>query len=227
MVVVERGCRDGPGTRRRTGIVPDVPKVVDVEQRRQDVLEAVWRVVERDGIAGATIRAIALEAGASTAVVTHYFRNKDEVLRAALDRSHYRIVERRQRRLEGRTGRDALAEALRQMLPLDAERKLEMQIEINVWLRAVSDESSREVHLLSHDRSLRLLQRLVEEAMALGELDASLDPRRTAEGLLAFVDGLGVDALMHPDRVSDARQVVLLEDHLDRLAPVSDASPSR
>ncbi|WP_460711372.1 TetR/AcrR family transcriptional regulator [Nocardioides dilutus] len=204
-----------------------MPKVVDVEQRRQDVLEAVWRVVERDGIAGATIRAIALEAGASTALVTHYFRNKDEVLRAALDLSHYRIVERRQRRLEGRTGRDALAEALRQMLPLDAERKLEMQIEINVWLRAVSDESSREVHLLSHDRSLRLLQRLVEEAMALGELDASLDPRRTAEGLLAFVDGLGVDALMHPDRVSDARQVVLLEDHLDRLAPVPDAGPSR
>jgi AcrR family transcriptional regulator len=217
----------GAGTRRRAGIVPDVPKVVDVEQRRRDVLEAVWRVVERDGIAGATIRAIALEAGASTAVVTHYFRNKDEVLRAALDLSHYRIVERRQRRLEGRTGRDALAEALRQMLPLDAERKLEMQIEINVWLRAVSDESSREVHLLSHDRSLRLLQRLVEEAMALGELDASLDPRRTAEGLLAFVDGLGVDALMHPDRVSDARQVVLLEDHLDRLAPVPDAGPSR
>ncbi|WP_309630910.1 TetR/AcrR family transcriptional regulator [Nocardioides zeae] len=198
-----------------------MPKVVDAEQRRREVLDAVWRVVERDGIAGATVRAIALEAGASTAVVTHWFRNKDEVLRAALDLSHHRIAARRQRHLEGRTGRDALTEALRQMLPLDAERKLEMQIEITVWLRALTDDSSREVHLGSHDRSLRLLERLVEESMAAGELDASLDPRRTAEGLLAFVDGLGVDALVHPDRVSEERQLELLEDHLDRLAPAS------
>ena len=196
-----------------------VPKVVDVERRRRDVLEAVWRVVERDGVAGATVRAIALEAGASTTVVTHWFRNKDEVLRAALDLSHHRIAARRARHMEGRSGRDALAEALRQMLPLDSERKLEMQIEINVWLRALSDESSREVHLASHDRSLQLLQRLVEESMSSGELDTSLDPRRTAEGLLAFVDGLGVDALVHPDRVSDERQLLLLEEQLDLLAP--------
>ena len=131
-----------------------MPRRVDVEERRNAVLAAVWRVVERDGLPGATMRAIAQEAGASTAVITHYFNNKDEVLRAALELSHLRI--------------------------------------------AVSDDTSRERHLVSRDRSLELLEQLVEGAEVAGDLSAGLGSQRVAEALLAFVDGLGVDALCTP-----------------------------
>jgi AcrR family transcriptional regulator len=203
-----------------------VPKIVDPQARRNEVLSAAWRVIQRDGVPGATIRAIAAEAGASTTVVTHYFRNKDDVLSSALDLSHARIAERRRQRLGGLTGMTALETALLHMLPIDAERQLELHIEVNFWARAISDERSREQHLLSHDRVLALLTGLVKEAVEAGEMRADLVPRRVAEGLLAFIDGLGVDALMHPQRVSPARQRTLLRDQLGLLrTPDADASP--
>lgn len=204
-----------------------MPKIVDPQARRDEVLAAAWRVIERDGLKGATIRAIAAEAGASTAVVTHYFRNKDDVLRSALDLSHARIGERRERKLVGLSGMAALETALLHMLPLDAERRLELHIEVNFWVRAISDEDSRNQHLASHDRSLRLLSGLVAQAIESGEIDSSLDPRRAADGLLAFIDGLGVDAIMHPNRLSPARQRALLKDQLARLLPATTAAPAR
>ena len=40
-----------------------MPKDVDHDARREELLEAVWRVIARDGMERATIRAIAKETG--------------------------------------------------------------------------------------------------------------------------------------------------------------------
>ena len=39
-----------------------MPKIVDWDAQRDEILSATWRVIARDGITGATIRAIAREA---------------------------------------------------------------------------------------------------------------------------------------------------------------------
>jgi AcrR family transcriptional regulator len=57
-----------------------VPKVVDHEKRRKEVAEAAWRVIEREGPDGTNMREIAREAGRTTGVVTHYFRDKRELM---------------------------------------------------------------------------------------------------------------------------------------------------
>ena len=64
-----------------------MPKAVDHEARRAELLAATWRVIARDGIEGATVRRISREAGYSTGVLTHYFQNKEDVLRTALQAS--------------------------------------------------------------------------------------------------------------------------------------------
>ena len=43
-----------------------MPKIVDWDARRDEILSATWRVIARDGIARATIRAIAREDRKST-----------------------------------------------------------------------------------------------------------------------------------------------------------------
>ena len=48
-----------------------MPKIVDHDARRAAIAEALWRVAERDGVEGVTMRAVAREAGWSTGVVTH------------------------------------------------------------------------------------------------------------------------------------------------------------
>ena len=103
-----------------------------------------------------------------------------------------------------------------QMLPLDAEHRLEMHIEVTT-ARAVSDDTSLERRLVSHERSLELLEQLVDGVGAAGDFPAGSTPSGW-RALLAFVDGLGVDAPMHPDRVSVDLMRDLVSQRLDWIA---------
>ncbi|MCP5027668.1 MAG: TetR/AcrR family transcriptional regulator [Actinomycetia bacterium] len=67
-----------------------MPQQVDHEQRRAEVGEAALRVIARDGVAGASIRAIAGEADMSTSWITHYFDGHDDVVLQAVEQlRHY------------------------------------------------------------------------------------------------------------------------------------------
>jgi AcrR family transcriptional regulator len=68
-----------------------MPKIVDWESKRDDILSATWRVIARDGIAGTTIRAIAREADCSRGILGHYLQDKADILGSALLLSHRRV----------------------------------------------------------------------------------------------------------------------------------------
>src|SRR6185503_18200190 len=71
-----------------------MPVTVDREVRRREVAEAVWRVLAETGFAGLSLRAVAREMGATTGLLTHYFRSKRELVRHALEVVHERTVPR-------------------------------------------------------------------------------------------------------------------------------------
>lgn len=48
-----------------------VPKIVDHDQRRAYLLDALWRVVASQGAAAVTVRSVAAEAGVSKSNVGH------------------------------------------------------------------------------------------------------------------------------------------------------------
>jgi hypothetical protein len=58
--------------------------------------------------------------------------------------------------------------------------------------------------------------------MVTKEIDDTLDSRSLAVELLALVDGMGVDALMHPAQLTPAKMKAVLHDHLARLQPKGD-----
>ncbi|WP_017591884.1 TetR/AcrR family transcriptional regulator [Nocardiopsis potens] len=64
------------------------------ERRRRELLEAVLRVIVRDGIAAVTQRAVAKEAGVPPSAVLYYFATVDELLVAALARVNGDYIER-------------------------------------------------------------------------------------------------------------------------------------
>ena len=65
--------------------MPGKSKASEKPSRRSDVIEATIRVVGRKGLGGASVRAIAHELGQTIGVVTHHFRDKSELLCAALE----------------------------------------------------------------------------------------------------------------------------------------------
>lgn len=194
-----------------------MPKIVDHDERRRELLSAAHRVIVRDGIDAATTRAIAKEAGYSNGVLAHYFADKDEILLSALRQSHRRIRERLARKVEGAGGLAALRELLLDNLPLDAERTQETRLEVSFWSRSLASERLAEVQRAEAGELRAVVRGLLAEARAAGELrgDDNLDD--VTEHLLALVDGLSLHLLLYPGRLRrvDLERIMLAQ--LDRL----------
>lgn len=194
-----------------------MPKIVDHDERRAEVLSAARRVIVRDGIDAATTRAIAKEAGYSNGVLAHYFADKDEILLSALRQSHQRIRDRLTRKVEGVTGLAALRELLLDNLPLDGERTQESRLEVSFWSRSLASERLAEVQRAEAAELRAAVRELLGQARAAGELrtDDNLDD--LAEHLLALVDGLSLHLLLYPGRLTRVDLERLMLQALDRL----------
>ena len=115
-----------------------MPKAVDHDARRAELLAATWRVIARDGIEGATVRRISREAGYSTGVLTHYFQNKEDVLRTALQAACTQANTRIEARTAETQGLQALRNAALGELPLDDERRRACEVRLGFWARLES-----------------------------------------------------------------------------------------
>ncbi len=197
-----------------------MPKVVDHEERRAELGEAVWRLASRDGLEAVTLRGVAAEAGWSTGALVHYFADKEELVVFAFRTVADRVM-RRVAQAEEATGDPfELARAmLVEGLPLDRDR----QAEVRVWFAFLGLALSRPA--LARDQRLtyrawrvRVAERLAE-AQERGDLRRDVDPEAEAAALIALVDGLAVQATFEPRALSAGRQLALVDARLDALRP--------
>jgi AcrR family transcriptional regulator len=204
------------------------PKDVDHDARREELLEAVWRVVARDGLEGATIRGMARETGWSVGSLAHYFADKDDILESALRLAYERIAARWERKLEGLTGLPALRELVLDNLPLDDERELETKFLMNYWSRAIRGGDGVPRPARRGPQLIDRLANLSRDAQAAGEIATDRTPQDIAELLLGLIDGFSLHALLDPERLTRERQVTLIEEELDRLSrPTTSAAKKR
>ncbi|WP_182905493.1 TetR/AcrR family transcriptional regulator [Microbispora sp. H13382] len=194
-----------------------MPKIVNHEERRGEVVAAARRVILREGIEGATTRAIAKEAGYSNGVLTHYFADKDEILLSALEASHRRIADRLREKLSGRTGLAALRELLLDNVPLDEERAGETGLEVGFWGRSLTSPALLEVQRREAAELRYLVTSLLRSAAEAGEVRTDEDLEDVAERLLALVDGLSVHRLLYPSHVTGERLERLIMGEIERL----------
>ncbi|GAA2687627.1 TetR/AcrR family transcriptional regulator [Nonomuraea recticatena] len=194
-----------------------MPKIVDHDERRREVLSAATAVIVRDGIDAATSRAIAKEAGYSNGVLAHYFADKDEILLSALRDSHHRIRARITERVGDARGLAALREVLMDNLPLDEERAQETRLEISFWSRSLAVERLAEVQRAEAAELRAAVRRLLEEARAAGEIRADEGLDDLTERLLALVDGLSLRSLLYPGRLGRAELERIMTTTLEAL----------
>ena len=187
-----------------------MPKVVDHDERRERIAEAAWRVIEREGPDGANLRRIAREAGYTTGVVTHYFRDKRDLMAFAFGL----VVERSTSRMAGAAAEAGAEGALAQLLPLDEERRRETTVWLALMGASLSDPDLaaelRRRYRRAREATLPMFREALVEAQA-------GDPDDVADELLAAVDGITVDALTDPERFPPGRQMALLRRALARL----------
>jgi AcrR family transcriptional regulator len=204
-----------------------MPKIVDWDERRDEVLTATWRVISREGFPRTTIRKIAQEAGYSPGVLAHYFANKQDILGSALLLSHERVRKRMKQRTAGLSGLEALRVIMVEALPLDEERDLEADIEISFWHQAMRDPELAQLELNEFDQLWKDLRRPLVEAGKLGELRPGLDTEQAVHSLMVLIDGLSAERVLCPSRVLPERQLALLDTLLASFrASSTDGQPS-
>ncbi|MEU9763607.1 TetR/AcrR family transcriptional regulator [Streptomyces sp. NPDC047985] len=186
----------------------------DHEARRRDVSEAVWQVMAARGFAGLTLRAVAVELGATTGLLTHYFPTKRALVEHALDLLERRTLSR-PRRPAGK-GLAAVRDALLDILPLTPEATDSNRIWVCSWDAALCEPALSTDYARKYAQSRERLTERVTAAQELGELPPG-NAAHIAAGAQSFVLGLVVQALFDPAAFPPQRQAELLDDYLATL----------
>ncbi|MDN4642589.1 TetR/AcrR family transcriptional regulator [Arthrobacter sp. PsM3] len=205
-----------------------MPKFVDAALRRQEVVEAVFRIVAADGLERASLREVADEAELAVGSVRHYFASSDELLThsfgVVVDRIVSRLTAADERLAEARPGtpehHQGVLTLLGEFLPLDEERA----VDACVWMAFKNAARTKPFLAPEADRSHRavaaIVGRLVMEVASAANTDAAMDQQRLvteAERLLATLDGLTMHALLQPEWMTAQMCTDVLESHLTGL----------
>lgn len=178
-----------------------MPSPTDHDERRRAVAEIALRLVADAGIEAVTVRNVAKAAGYSTAGVSHYFRDKRDLLltyRAAARRAQARFDAALQ-------SADPLLAFLEAILPLDDERHRDWQAWCAFWGSAIADaEFATEQSRRTAYAAERLAELLRTRRRRAGRAprDAALEARR----LLALAMGIATQAAFDPKAWPPARQ---------------------
>jgi AcrR family transcriptional regulator len=200
-----------------------VPKIVDHEQRRRELAEAVWRVIRRNGVDGASVRTVAQEASWSAGALRHYFRTQSELLDFAIELAAERIRRRVDALELADDPRRAVEQLLSELLPLDDERRAEAEVWVAFTARALIDPQLHVRHAEIDDALRAASLRAVD---MLG-LPAGRERGLEAERLHALLDGLALHGAMRPDRLPPRRIVAVLRRHLDELEDKASLPPRK
>ncbi len=191
-----------------------MPRSVDHAQRRHLVVAAARSVLARDGLSGLSMRSIAAEAGCTTGLVTHYFRDKQEVVSAAMSDNASRQSDRARDRFAGKVA-DA-AEALAELLPLDEQRADETRVWLAFYAQAVGSPDL----LAQHEEHYAWWRgELADALVTLGVASACVEP--AVERLVPGLCGLAIQGILDPTYWTPQRQ----RRQLQRM--VADALPAR
>lgn len=187
-----------------------MPRQVDHDARRLEVAEVAARLIAQIGVERVTVRELARAAGYSTAIVSHYFADKRQLLLF----TYQAAAQAAQARVEAVLAQapDDLIGTIEALLPLDEARHREWQVWLSFWGMAIGDP---EFAAEQRGRVLGTRKRLekVLRAMAVtGKLPADADFDLLARELLTTVNGLAVQAGFDPaDWPPERQRKVLLQ----------------
>ena len=158
-----------------------------VEQYRRDTIQcAAQRVIARRGLAGASMAAIAEEAGVAKGTLYLYFKDRDDLLDQAASRIFDELLERLKGVLAGgRPLRDSLRELVRTKLVFFDENLEFLRVYVALRLGGAEEARRHRRHRPRYARYVEMLGDYLAAAARRGEMKA-FDPERVA---LFFAEG--------------------------------------
>ena len=165
---------------------------------RERILEAACDLIAADGIDDVRIARVAMRAGASTALVHHYFSTREELLEQALLHSFDKAGDERFAEGDGSSNATAaLAEAIEDCLPVAGRLERDWVLWVELWLRAAREPDLRPLAASLYARYHEWLEDVLKRGIETGEFTAPDDLPALTDRTMALLDGLGLRALLH------------------------------
>lgn len=197
-----------------------MPKIVDHDKRREQIIEGLIRLIASQGMHQASLRAVAQEADVSLRSVQYYFDDKAALMQAALHHLEKASHDRWNKRLATLTTpyclRDYLLTFIQEALPSDPESRIFHLVWTSFAILAQTDTTIAKQPFL--DGPKRIMQQ-IEQRLTQGreneEISTSINPAFEAKRLVALCHGLGASLLVG---LLDADEAVALATrHVDEL----------
>ncbi len=197
------------------------PKVGMPPVRRAQIVRATIRCLAQDGYARLTMKNVAREAGVSQGILHYYFRDKREILAAALE-TVAADLNRGVAVAQARGARDPrarLAAVVRACLDVAVEQREVWVVFIEFWGEMPHDRRLREINAAVYARARAALGALVQDGVRAGVF-RNVRPADAAAVILALVDGVSLQLTFEPDAMPAARAARLVDAAIARyLAP--------
>jgi AcrR family transcriptional regulator len=200
-----------------------MPKIVDHDLRREEIAQALWRVVRRDGIRAASVRTIAAEAGWSAGAVRYYFPDQAGLIAFAMDLVSRRVGERISAIERSGTPTEIALRYLEEVIPLDTERQAEFDIWLSFIAQAQAESGAgglRELLPPVHEGLRSLCEAMLANLAQAGALRPNVRLELETDRLHALIDGLSLHAAVHPTASTSERVREILRAHLLELQPL-------
>ena len=202
-----------------------MPRVVDAEQRRSELVEMTAREIARVGLERVTLRDVARVGGWTTGIVSHYFVDKRALLTATF-RSRATLAGRTAAALieAGATPLEAFVDAV---LPLDEDRLLNWQVWLAFWGTAVGDPELSEAQRQRHEHFQHDLEQALRVEREHGRLAPGRDLAHEARRLITVLDGVAVQVVFEPRAWPPDEQRRIVDEHLRGLRADAPARRAR
>lgn len=181
-------------------------------KRRRDLLGVVYEAVSDNGIDGVGMREIADRAGVSTGTLNYHFKNKKQLIMAAM-KAAYELPED-----FATHGTSALTQL--KVFAFSAVFRSSKDRFWRFWINCAS-QATRDLELRDHqnerlERQQKFWGSLLKAASESGEI-GRIDPEKTAEDLIIYCHGLVVRQILRPDKETRERARALLEEYFEKL----------
>jgi AcrR family transcriptional regulator len=192
-----------------------VPKIIDHDQRRSDIVDVTWDLIVQGGIEAATMREIAAAAGFANGALKLYFPSKEDIIAATYERALDMM--RQYVELDGLRGLTALREICVSSMPIDEERITAGRVLLVFWQKSLGNRRMHDKYL-EHVREWRgLLHRFLAEGREDGDIVTETPDEQIVDEIVLLNAGANVMSLVAGEFSTIDLQHRHLESLLDRL----------
>jgi AcrR family transcriptional regulator len=176
-----------------------VPRLVDHDERRREITQAVWALLAAHGVDAVTFRTVAAQARVSVGRIQHYFAGRDQLVRHGCRAMVDAAAQAFGPEASGARAADPV-ETLRRLVVHSVATDEAFRIGASVWFAylalSVGDPEIARIMAEAKQGEEDLAAHLIEAAQAAGRIRPDVDARGTARRLLAAADGLAARVLL-------------------------------